>query len=96
VPAGGRVVSKYMHLDFIRDDLAPGVEVRAGEWLGSLGRTGVKESGPHLHFEVQVRLSKKQQHRVDPEPLVRAGDVIGLLEMKVPAGTAPPDRAAGH
>jgi len=80
----GRIASKYMHLDFIRDDLVPGMHVRAGEWLGSLGRTGVKQSGPHLHFEVQIRLSKTRERRVDPEPLVRASEVIDLLEMKVP------------
>jgi hypothetical protein len=77
----GRVVSRYMHLDFIRDDLSPGVAVRAGEWLGSLGRTGVRESDPHLHFEVQVRLSKRREKRVDPEPLLRAARVLDLLEM---------------
>ena len=80
---GGRVVSKYMHLDFIRDDLAEGMTVRAGEWLGSLGRTGVRSSDPHLHFEVNVRLSKKRERRVDPEPILRSAEVIGLLEMTV-------------
>lgn len=77
----GRVVSRYMHLDFIRDDLEPGVAIKAGEWLGSLGRTGVRTSDPHLHFEVQVRLSKKREKRVDPEPLLRAARVIELLDL---------------
>jgi murein DD-endopeptidase MepM/ murein hydrolase activator NlpD len=44
------VRSGYFHLtDF---DVVPGQVVRAGEVIGTVGRTGVKVSGSHLHFEV--------------------------------------------
>lgn len=47
-PRQDSVVSFYAHLSFVRPDLAPGTEVRAGESLGSFGHTGT--STPHLHF----------------------------------------------
>jgi hypothetical protein len=47
-----RVMSCYMHLDSYvvseRD------EVKAGQLIGFVGRTGVKVSPPHLHLEVRV------------------------------------------
>ena len=41
----------------IREDLRPGVPVKAGEAIGTVGDTGVQNSGPHLHFAVSVRPS---------------------------------------
>jgi murein DD-endopeptidase MepM/ murein hydrolase activator NlpD len=51
----GDVVSRYVHLDEIRADLAPGDFVAAGESIGTVGRTGVKRSGAHLHFTLSHR-----------------------------------------
>ena len=51
-PEPKRVVSCYMHLD--RYTVAEREEVKAGQVIGSLGRTGVKVSPPHLHFEVRI------------------------------------------
>ena len=51
-PEPKRVVSCYMHLDGY--NVAEREEVKAGQIIGELGRTGVKVSPPHLHFEVRI------------------------------------------
>ena len=48
----GGVRSGYFHLNSFR--VEAGQTVRAGEIIGTVGRTGVKASGSHLHFEVHV------------------------------------------
>jgi len=45
-------VSCYMHLD--RYNVAEREQVLAGQVIGELGRTGVKVSPPHLHFEIRI------------------------------------------
>ncbi len=47
-----RLVTCYMHLE--RYFVACGEQVRAGQTIALVGRTGVKRSPPHLHFEVRV------------------------------------------
>jgi murein DD-endopeptidase MepM/ murein hydrolase activator NlpD len=51
-PEPKKVVTCYMHLD--RYNVAEREEVKAGQIIGELGRTGVKVSPPHLHFEVRI------------------------------------------
>jgi murein DD-endopeptidase MepM/ murein hydrolase activator NlpD len=67
------VVSRYIHLDSIRDDLREGARVRGGELIGRLGRTGVEHSGAHLHFSVSLRPAGRSggEHYIDPEPMLR-------------------------
>jgi hypothetical protein len=69
----GTVVTRYIHLDTIRDDLKEGARVRGGELIGRLGRSGVFNSGPHLHFAVSMRPTGPggAERYVDPEPLLR-------------------------
>jgi len=68
---GGTVVTSYMHLDSIREDLKPGVPVKAGEVIGAIGDTGVLRSGPHLHFAVSVRPNPDETETfINPEPLL--------------------------
>jgi len=66
----GTIVTQYMHLDEVAN-LKPGMRVRAGDKLGTVGGTGVLHSEPHLHFTVAVR-SKEDGPEVylDPEPLL--------------------------
>jgi murein DD-endopeptidase MepM/ murein hydrolase activator NlpD len=47
-----KIVSCYMHLSSYR--IAAGDKVTIGETIGFVGRTGVKLSPPHLHFEIRV------------------------------------------
>ena len=59
----GGFVTRYAHLGTVSPALASGQsEVKAGEALGRVGRTGVTY-GTHLHFELRV-----QGQAVDPEP----------------------------
>ena len=68
---GATVVTSYIHLDGIREDLRPGIPVKAGEAIGTVGDTGVKESGPHLHFAVSVRPRPDgDMLYIDPEPML--------------------------
>jgi murein DD-endopeptidase MepM/ murein hydrolase activator NlpD len=46
------VVSCYMHLDIYT--ISEGEQVKAGQMIGRVGRTGVQVSPPHLHFEIRV------------------------------------------
>lgn len=45
---GNGVVSLYSHLASY--DVRVGDEIEAGERLGEVGRTGIRDSAPHLHF----------------------------------------------
>ena len=57
----GGLVSGYMHLaSYV---VKSGQQVKAGDLVGRVGRTGIKSSGPHLHFELRV----KGRH-IDPVP----------------------------
>jgi murein DD-endopeptidase MepM/ murein hydrolase activator NlpD len=48
VDHGNGIVSLYAHLASY--DVKTGDRVEAGQRLGEVGRTGVRDSGPHLHF----------------------------------------------
>jgi murein DD-endopeptidase MepM/ murein hydrolase activator NlpD len=54
---GKGVVSCYMHLE--RYIVSQDDAVTAGQTIGFVGRTGVKVSPPHLHFEIRVNDRKK-------------------------------------
>jgi murein DD-endopeptidase MepM/ murein hydrolase activator NlpD len=69
--AGG-LRSAYMHLS--QYCVKANQQVKAGELIGTVGKTGVKESGAHLHFE----LRHEGQHQ-DPMPCL-AGYVIAPQE----------------
>jgi hypothetical protein len=76
----GTVVTRYMHLDVIRSDLRAGLRVAAGEPLGTVGRSGVDENFPHLHFGLSQRSGGFERY-LDPEPFLRVWD--SPSEMKV-------------
>ncbi|HEY2747138.1 MAG TPA: M23 family metallopeptidase [Polyangia bacterium] len=68
---GGTITTSYIHLDGIREDLRPGIPVKAGEAIGTVGDTGVHNSGPHLHFAISVRPTPDgQELYINPEPLL--------------------------
>lgn len=74
------VFTQYFHLHEIPDDLRVGDHVNAGQIIGSLGATGVKNSGPHLHFTISVQPSRSMHERfIDPEPLIALWPVAQVL-----------------
>ena len=73
-----------MHLDRIAPGLEEGQEIVAGAMLGTLGRTGIRRSIPHLHFQLEV--PRGRYHRfVDPEPMLADSVVIDVLDIELPA-----------
>ena len=63
----------YAHLDAWAAGIEPGVRVRAGDVLGSVGTTGNARGGqPHLHFGV-LAFSIFGARPIDPAPLLRSG-----------------------
>ena len=81
----GGVETYYMHLDDILPGIERGTIVEAGEMLGSMGRTGIQESAPHLHFQVTVpRRWAGRGRSVDPAPALAQARVMSLLEMRIP------------
>ncbi len=60
---GGGLTSGYMHL--LKYTVRTHQRVKAGQVIGYVGRTGVKSSSAHLHFEIRV-----DRQRVDALPLL--------------------------
>jgi hypothetical protein len=92
---GGTVFTQYFHLAAIPRGLERGSIVKSGDVIGLLGDTGVKESGPHLHFTIAVKPGKEWPERyIDPEPLIALwplrvpvdGSEIGLVNTVAPIG----------
>jgi murein DD-endopeptidase MepM/ murein hydrolase activator NlpD len=70
----GGIVSRYVHMDEVRADLGPGSTVEAGETIGTVGRTGVRHSGTHLHFTLSRREGGPgtSESYIDPESWLEA------------------------
>jgi murein DD-endopeptidase MepM/ murein hydrolase activator NlpD len=67
-PRSSGLVSCYMHLE--RYFVAQGNQVKAGETIAVVGRSGVKRSPPHLHFEVRVDGNFKDPSRYFSEAII--------------------------
>jgi murein DD-endopeptidase MepM/ murein hydrolase activator NlpD len=66
----GTLFSWYFHLAAVPRRMQRGAKIAAGDVIGLLGDTGVKQSGPHLHFSLSVKTSKTTERYIDPEPLI--------------------------
>jgi murein DD-endopeptidase MepM/ murein hydrolase activator NlpD len=99
----GTVFTLYFHLAAIARDIERGAPVKGGQVIGLLGDTGVRESGPHLHFGITVKPGKDWPEKyMDPEPLIALwplhipldGSEVGLVTTVarpgVPLGSALP------
>lgn len=64
------VYTSYMHLDSIAAGLEVGDEVQPGDILGTLGRTGIRNSAAHLHFSLEIPRGDRFEH-FDPTPYLR-------------------------
>jgi len=97
----GTLFTQYFHLAAIPRGLERGRGVRGGQVIGLLGDSGVKESGPHLHFTISRRPYKDGPEKyIDPEPLIalwplrvpldgsEVGLVTTLADPGIPLGSA--------
>jgi hypothetical protein len=77
----GTVFTQYFHLAAIPRWVVEGRPVVAGQVIGLLGDTGVKNAAAHLHFTLSVKASRNMPEQyIDPEPL------IALWPLRIPAG----------
>jgi len=77
----GTIFSQYMHLAAIPRWIRPGTKVHAGDVVGLVGDTGVKDAFAHLHFSMSVIPHPgpgAKEIFMDPEPL------IALWPLKIP------------
>jgi murein DD-endopeptidase MepM/ murein hydrolase activator NlpD len=104
---GGTIFTQYFHLAAIPRRIRPGLAVRAGEVIGIVGDSGVKNSGPHLHFTASVKPAKDVPERyIDPEPLIAlwpvytpggpGGDIDVAATPGLPRGRARGKKHAHH
>jgi len=73
--AGG-VFTSYMHLDAIAPGLSVGDKVKAGDFIGRLGRSGIRHSAPHLHFNLELDVGNDTVELIDPTPYLERAKVI--------------------
>jgi murein DD-endopeptidase MepM/ murein hydrolase activator NlpD len=69
-----RVVTCYMHLE--RYFVGTGEQVTAGQTIGLVGRSGIKRSPPHLHFEVRVDNRFEDPARLFTESVIPPVDTL--------------------
>ncbi|HUS63049.1 MAG TPA: M23 family metallopeptidase [Kofleriaceae bacterium] len=86
--AGG-FASYYFHLDRVHPAMIPGIEVAAGEPVGTMGKSGIHFGRPHLHFAVTRLLDGGGEVFVDPEPMLRRAV---LLDAPAEFPPGPPSR----
>ncbi len=86
-PLKGHIV-RYLHVAAVHPALAPGVIVDAGQEIALMGGTGVQESAPHLHLDIEA----PDGHRVDVAPLLGLAPTASCED--VPAGLGDPALAA--
>jgi murein DD-endopeptidase MepM/ murein hydrolase activator NlpD len=72
----GGVFTAYMHLDAIAPDLAVGDKVTAGQFIGRLGRSGIRHGEPHLHFNLQIPYGKTSLKFLDSTPFLQRAKVV--------------------
>jgi murein DD-endopeptidase MepM/ murein hydrolase activator NlpD len=75
------VYTSYFHLDRIAPDLAIGAEIEPGQALGTLGKSGIQISMPHLHFALEIHGPRGVPVFIDPAPFLARAEVLELEEV---------------
>jgi murein DD-endopeptidase MepM/ murein hydrolase activator NlpD len=100
------VFSQYMHLAAIPRWIRVGTKIKAGDVVGLVGDTGVRDSFAHLHFSLSVLPNPGPEAKeiyMDPEPLIAlwplkiprwGGAADAAFEPGIPRGAAGNRRAA--
>lgn len=78
--ADGTISTSYMHLDATSSGLKVGSEIKEGQQIGTMGRSGAhgqidKKYDSHLHYEISVDGTKINpangaNHLVDPQQII--------------------------
>lgn len=95
-PLKGHIV-RYLHMAAVHPDIRTGASVEAGQEIALMGGTGVQESPPHLHLDIEA----PDGHRVDVAPIVGLaptasceGVPSGIGETELAQATTIPNRYA--
>jgi len=87
----GGLLTRYGHMSAFTRGIAPGVAVRAGTVIGSVGATG-NAQGAHLHFEVRAG-----GRALDPKPFLQGAACPATpRESEVLEARAPEPRRAAR
>ncbi|MBL4600983.1 MAG: M23 family metallopeptidase [Rhizobiaceae bacterium] len=74
--------TSYSHQSRIAKGIRPGVRVRQGQVIGSVGSTGLS-TGPHLHYEVSVNGNKVNPMRIRlPNGRVLKGEELAFFQQE--------------
>jgi murein DD-endopeptidase MepM/ murein hydrolase activator NlpD len=83
---GGAIASSYFQLDGIREDLRPGVPIKAGEPIGTVARAPSMSTRPHLRFAMSVsNTADSSVLFIDPQPLLALWPVRQAAPMSLRA-----------
>lgn len=85
------VFTAYMHLDSIVATLAVGDEVDAGQVIGTLGKTAIRNGEEHLHFNLEINVHGQTRY-FDPTPYLATAKVVPI-PARVEGAIAPADRS---
>jgi murein DD-endopeptidase MepM/ murein hydrolase activator NlpD len=83
-------LTSYMHMDTIDPKLEVGDRIQQGQYLGTLGSTGVSANVPHLHFALEVPLTNRYKgdlpysatKMLNPAPFVLRAKIIEVPERR--------------
>ena len=79
----GHTVHYYAHLDAYAEGLAAGKQVRAGEFIGTVGETGnVAPGSPHLHFAIWTATDSLHFWNgtsINPYPLLKNAPSVPMM-----------------
>lgn len=81
-------LTAYMHLDLIAEGLSVGDRVDAGQYIGTLGASGILASAPHCHFTLELPLSDQihgdhtQTRYIDPSPFLARSRVVSPMTQR--------------
>lgn len=75
----------YMHLQGYAEGIAEGKQVKSGELIGYVGRTGLQQSEAHLHFQVYADQRMCRDELLNPYNfLVQLCRGIGVTDLYLP------------
>lgn len=72
----GGVYTAYMHLDSIAPGLSEGDKVKAGQFIGRLGKSGIRHGEAHCHFNLEIPGDKTETRFIDATPYLKRATVI--------------------